>query len=115
MVLENQDNSIKPFFRQLETSIVEETKPIPNNRRSSEVKVIKEMKKETTSFDADIDYDDGKLRRGSLKDEEKNLSLSHSSASEAREKARKSLPTLNSIMGTSDEYDPDIPKPEISR
>ncbi|KHJ97759.1 PDZ/DHR/GLGF domain protein [Oesophagostomum dentatum] len=96
------------FDKQLESSYVEETKPIPNYRKNSEVKQIKEVEKILTPFDDDTGHFDGSLSgKNSFMDVE-----SSSSTSEKREKARKSLSSVKSIMDTSEEFDPDIPKQE---
>ncbi|CAJ0603570.1 unnamed protein product [Cylicocyclus nassatus] len=92
------------FDKQLETSLVEETKAIPNYSKSSGAKQFKESKREDTSSDEDLDFDDGKVQpRRSLEDEQP------SSLAQIREKARKSLPHQTSSR-TSTESDRDISK-----
>ncbi|RCN47118.1 hypothetical protein ANCCAN_06842, partial [Ancylostoma caninum] len=102
-------------FRHDESSQIQEIKPIPNNQMNGEVKQVKEVKRNKTPFDDDIDHLGGGTLSGRDPFMEEELAVffqSSSSVSEKREKARKSLQSVNSIMGSSGDFDPDIPKPQ---
>ncbi|EYC10536.1 hypothetical protein Y032_0055g2609 [Ancylostoma ceylanicum] len=97
------------FDKHDESSQIQEIKPIPNNQMNGEVKQVKEVKRDKTPFDDDIDH----LGSGTLSGRDPFMEEeSSSSVSEKREKARKSLQSVNSIMGASQDFDPDIPKPQ---
>ncbi|ETN80564.1 FERM central domain protein [Necator americanus] len=89
--------------RHVESSQIQETKPIPNNRRSSEVKIVKEM--------AEVENQNIQHGDSSLPGKERSLDEeSLTRVSEKKEKMRKSPPNVNSIMGKSETFDADLPR-----
>ncbi|KAK6752468.1 hypothetical protein RB195_003721 [Necator americanus] len=94
------------FDKHLESSQIQETKPIPNNRRSSEVKIVKEMAEVENQTTTNIQHGDSSLPGKERSLDEESLTR----VSERKEKMRKSPPNVNSIMGKSETFDADLPR-----